>query len=311
MKKALVLGASGGMGYSIVNELISRGIHVVAFARTRSKLEKLFQNQQGITIFTGDIFNLDDLFKAATGVDIIFQAANIPYPEWEERLATFIQQVINVSETKGIKLAVVDNIYAYGRSNGEKVFENAPKIPHTKKGRIRLNVENMIRESDAQAFIAHFPDFYGPNAENTLLHVTLEKVVANESSMFVGDQRIAREYIYTPDGAKAIVELAFRKDAYGESWNIPGHSVITGKEIMETLRELTSYDKRVLTVTKSMIRMLGLFNPMMREVVEMFYLNQEPVVLSGQKYENKIGPVPRTSYRDGLWQTIEYMKDQQ
>ena len=30
-----------------------------------------------------------------------------------------------------------------------------------------------------------------------------------------------------------------------------------------------------------------------------------------QKYENKIGPVPRTSYRDGLWQTIEYMKDQQ
>ena len=75
MKKALVLGASGGMGYSIVNELISRELHVVAFARTRSKLEKLFQNQQGITIFTGDIFNLDDLLRAATDVDVIFSSS--------------------------------------------------------------------------------------------------------------------------------------------------------------------------------------------------------------------------------------------
>ena len=141
----------------------------------------------------------------------------------------------------------------------------------------------MIKESDAQAFIAHFPDFYGPNAENTLLHVTLEKVVANLSSMFVGDQRIAREFIYTPDGAKAIVELAFREDAYGESWNIPGHSVITGRDIMETLRELTSYDKRVLTSHKVNDTCARAINPMMREVVEMYYLNQEPVVLNGEK----------------------------
>ena len=35
MKKALVLGASGGMGYSIVKELSSRGIKVMAFARTK------------------------------------------------------------------------------------------------------------------------------------------------------------------------------------------------------------------------------------------------------------------------------------
>ena len=46
----------------------------------------------------------------------------------------------------------------------------------------------------------------------------------------------------------------------------------------------------------------------MREVVEMFYLNEEPVVLDGEKYERMIGPVPRTSYREGLRQTIEYMQ---
>lgn len=55
MKKVLVLGASGGMGYSIVRELSDRGIEVVAFARTRRKLERLFKNLDNVKIRTGDI----------------------------------------------------------------------------------------------------------------------------------------------------------------------------------------------------------------------------------------------------------------
>ena len=54
MKKALVLGASGGMGYSIVKELSSRGISVTAFARTKRKLEKLFGEDPNVTILAGE-----------------------------------------------------------------------------------------------------------------------------------------------------------------------------------------------------------------------------------------------------------------
>jgi short-subunit dehydrogenase len=39
MKKALVAGASGGMGYALVGELVSRGIDVVACSRGKEKLE--------------------------------------------------------------------------------------------------------------------------------------------------------------------------------------------------------------------------------------------------------------------------------
>lgn len=40
----------------------------------------------------------------------------------------------------------------------------------------------------------------------------------------------------------------------------------------------------------------------------MFYLNEEPVVLNGEKL---IGKVPTTSYEEGLKQTIAYMKQNQ
>ena len=182
------------------------------------------------------------------------------------------------------------------------------KILTRRKGKIRLQIETIIKKSGVPAVIAHFPDFYGPNAENTILHYTLQNVVKDKKALFVGDQRIAREFIFTPDGAKALVQLALTKEAYGQDWNIPGSDVITGEELVKTIREITPYSKGVSTITKGMIQFLGLFSANMREVVEMFYLNEEPVVLDGEKYERMIGTVPRTSYRDGLRQTIEYMQ---
>ncbi|MEQ2526831.1 SDR family NAD(P)-dependent oxidoreductase [Bacillaceae bacterium CLA-AA-H227] len=308
MKKALVLGASGGMGYSIVKELSNRGIEVTAFARTKSKLDELFRDDANVTIFQGDIFQIQDLKSAANNVDVIFQAANIPYPEWEEKLETFMGNVLVAAKESKASLAMVDNIYAYGRSGGRKVREDFPKNPHTKKGQIRLNVEALVKNSGVKALIAHFPDFYGPNAENSILHFTLQGVVKNKRAMFVGNQKIKREFIFTPDGAKAIVNLALNEDAYGQNWNIPGSGVISGKELVKLIRDIDNYEKGVTTITKGMIRFLGIFDPFMREVVEMFYLNEEPVVLDGTKYEQFIGELPNTAYRDGLKQTIDYMK---
>ncbi|MED4452409.1 SDR family NAD(P)-dependent oxidoreductase [Metabacillus fastidiosus] len=308
MRKALVLGASGGMGYSIVKELSGRGIKVVAFARTKEKLEKLFQDDSNVTIQTGDIFKETDLIQAVKGVDIVFQSANIPYSQWERKLALFMSNIIKACKIQSAKLAIVDNIYAYGRHPEVKIPEEAEKNPHTKKGKIRLEIENLVKNSDVEAVICHFPDFYGPNANNAILHFTLQDIMKGKKARFVGDQTIEREYIFTPDGAKAIVNLAMMEEAYGENWNIRGDGVITGKEIINMIRKYTNYEKNVSTVTKTMVKMIGIFNADMREVVEMFYLNEEPVVLSSEKYERKIGPLPCTPYEEGLRQTIEFMR---
>ena len=308
MKKALVLGASGGMGYAIVKELSWRGIKVIAFARTEAKLQKLFGNDPNVTIVPGDIFSLVDLEASSIGVDTIFHAANLPYTEWEEKLLTMMSNVLEMAKKRSAKLAIVDNVYAYGQNPGGKVTEATPKNPHTKKGKLRLQMDHLVKESDVPALIVHFPDFYGPNAKSTLLNYTLQNVVRNKKAMIVGDKRIPREFLYTPDGAKAIVNLALTDDAYGQNWNIPSTGVITGLEIVNIIRKLAHYDRKVSTVGKNMIRFLGLFSLNMREVVEMFYLNEEPVVLSGEKYEKNIGPLPRTPYEDGLKATIDYMK---
>ncbi|CAM4145549.1 SDR family NAD(P)-dependent oxidoreductase [Bacillus paramycoides] len=307
MKKALVLGASGSMGYAIVKELCNRGIHVVAFARNKGKLEVLFSGEENVKVVAGDVFIQEDIMEAAKGVDIIFHAVNIPYSEWEKQQAKLLINILEVTRYYGIKLGIVDNIYAYGEQGRELVKEDAEKRPHTKKGKIRLQLEEMAKQANVQMFIAHFPDFYGPNAESTLVHHTLKGVLADKVSSFVGDKKIAREYIFTPDGAKAIVELALRDEAYGQNWNIPGCGVITGEEMIQYMRELVGYKKSIIAVNKGAIRILGLLDKQMKEFVEMLYLVERPVILSGEKYEEYIGEIPKTPYYEGIRETIEYM----
>ena len=57
-----------------------------------------------------------------------------------------------------------------------------------------------------------------------------------------------------------------------------------------------------------MLKVLGWFNPLMRELPEMLYLQETPVILDDAKLMTKLGTVHKTSYDDGIRQTIEYLK---
>lgn len=308
MKKALVLGASGGIGYALVRELVSRNVEVVAFSRGIEKLEMLYRHEPMVTTFAGDVLIEQDVMKATEGVDVIFHAVGFPYQVWSETHPLCIEILIRVAEKQKVKIALVDNIYAYGLQYNVNVTEDMKKDPHTKKGKIRLAMENALKSSNVPCLIVHMPDLYGPNAGNTILYETLKNVVQNKTANFVGSTHVSREFLYTFDGAKAMVELAFREDAYNQNWNIPAVRPITGEEVIKILREETGYKKSVRTISKTMIRFMGLFQPFMKELVEMMYLTEKPVILSGEKYERKIGALPRTPYREGMKETLKWME---
>ncbi|WP_071394757.1 SDR family NAD(P)-dependent oxidoreductase [Bacillus tuaregi] len=304
MKKALVLGATGGIGSALVLELVERGIEVVAFARGQKKLHDFYQHVPRVSIFSGDALVEKDVLEAADGVDVIFHAVSFPYETWEKTHPLCIENMIKGAEKHGAKIVLADNIYAYGRQPGIEVQEETEKKPHTKKGKIRLAMENRIKSSLVPYLIVHLPDVYGPHAENTILHETLKNVARNKTANFVGPINVPREYIFTPDAAKAMVELARREEAYNQNWNIPAARPITGEEILEIVRNEAGYQKSFRTVSKNMIRFIGIFQPFMREIVEMMYLTEEPVLLSGKKYETQIGPLPKTTYQEGIRRTL-------
>lgn len=309
MKKAVVLGASGGIGYAIVQELISRNVEIVAFARGKEKLYSLYGNESLVTIFPGDALVERDVIEAAQGADVIFHAVSFPYQDWDKTHPLCLDILIAAARAHGTKIAFVDNVYAYGRTTKGLITEDINKKPDTKKGKLRLALELTLKNSGVPTLIVHMPDVYGPNCGNTILHETLKNVVKNKTANFVGHTKVAREYLYTLDGAKAMVELAFRDEAYNQNWNLPAAHPISGEELLLIFRNELGYTKSFRTISKSVIRFMGMFQPFMKEMVEMMYLTEEPVILCGDKYEAKIGVFPRTPYAEGLEGTINWMKE--
>lgn len=315
MNKAIVIGATGGTGAAITEELVSRGIPVVAFGRSRAKLElfaKRLGNPAHLSLAIGDAFKADDVEKASIGADVMFHCANVPYHEMAERLLPLGEAVMEAANRLGLKVVVVDGIYPYGRRQMERVTEEHPKQPHTRKGRTRLKFAEMVfdkRWNKARPLIVRLPDYYGPTAnEASYLGSTLEAIAAGKMAFFIGNMRVPREYVYLPDAAHMIVEISLRDQSYKQEWNIPGGRVITGQEIVRIAKGVSGSSKSVLPLGKVGLSLLGLFVPVMKEVVEMLYLTNEPLRLSTKKYERFIGPITATSFEQGIKETISHLK---
>lgn len=85
MKRAIVIGATGGTGAAITEELIRRGISTIAFGRSRQKLEQLAVKlgyPDHLLIAVGDAFRSEDIIAASQGADVIFHSANVLITRW-------------------------------------------------------------------------------------------------------------------------------------------------------------------------------------------------------------------------------------
>lgn len=315
MKTAIVIGATGGTGAAVTEELVCRGVHTIAFGRSRSKLERLANrlgNPANLQMSVGDAFRPEDVAAAAAGSDVLFHCANVPYHEMAAKLIPLGESVMEAANGLGLKVVAIDGIYPYGRRRMNRATEEHPKQPHTKKGKVRLAYERMLfdkRWSRAEVMIVRLPDYYGPTAnEASYLGSTLEAIAAGKMAFFIGNMRVPREFVYLPDAAKMIAELAGRSEAYGQNWHIPGGGLISGKEIVRIAQAASGATKPVIPLGKIGLSLLGLAVPVMKEVVEMLYLTEEPLVLSGEKYERLVGPIPATPFETGIAATIRSLQ---
>ena len=78
---------------------------------------------------------------------------------------------------------------------------------------------------------------------------------------------------------------------------------MTTRAVLDLVAGEVGHPVAVRSVPKLVMRALGVFNPTMRELVEMTYEFDEPFVLDTTKYESTFGceryPVDRSADRDG------------
>ena len=78
---------------------------------------------------------------------------------------------------------------------------------------------------------------------------------------------------------------------------------------MTTQRELAQLAyggrPRYVVVNKTMLRLLALFDPFIREFLEMHYLLTDPLIVDDSALQQLLRDIPKTSYADGVRQSLD------
>jgi nucleoside-diphosphate-sugar epimerase len=110
---------------------------------------------------------------------------------------------------------------------------------------------------------------------------------------------------YLGDFARGLVTLGERDEAVGEVWHIPAAEPLTGRQFIALAAQVAGVPPKMAVVSPLLLRTLGLFSPVVREMVEMRYEFVQPYLLDGTKFTRAFGFTP-TPHRDALAATIAW-----
>jgi nucleoside-diphosphate-sugar epimerase len=102
-----------------------------------------------------------------------------------------------------------------------------------------------------------------------------------------------------------VTKLLNTPAAFGQAWNLGGVGVTTQLELAQMAY---GGSPRYRIAGKIMLRLLGLFDPFLREFVEMHYLVTEPLIVDDFALQQAIGVITKTPYEEGVRQSLAAME---
>ncbi len=152
------------------------------------------------------------------------------------------------------------------------------------------------------------PDFYGPDSELSYVRAMFDAALKGGTANVIGPIDTPHEFIFVPDLAETLIALSEKAEAYGNAWNVAGPGLMTTRQFAEQVFGTVHQKPRLRVAGKFMLRVLGLFNPFLREVVEMHYLWTTPVKLDDTRLRQLLPNLHKTPYTEGIRATIDAMR---
>ncbi len=299
----VVFGA-GQVGRTLATQLAERGLAVRVVSRTRpDALDAKIQWRAADATAPGAAA------AAAVGASVIYQCLNAPYTDWQASFPPLQRGVIDAAERTDALLVSLENLYGYGPVTAP-MTEDLPLAATTVKGRTRALMTQELLDAATggriRYAIARASDFFGPGVtESSLGARVFANAVKGKPADFVGNPSLPHTYSYVPDIAAGLVTLGTDERAIGGTWHLPGPETVTTKALLELIAAHLEHPVGARVLPKIAVRALGLFNPTIRELIELAYEFDAPFVLDTTKFESTFGtvgtPLPRALQTTLAW----------
>lgn len=245
-----------------------------------------------------DLTQNEEVDQAVEGSEMVYLTVGLPYKTkvWQTTWPPLIRNVINACKKHGAKLVFFDNVYMYDPDYLQKMTEETPVRPVSKKGKVRAEIAQMLMDEVDQgkltALVARSADFLG-----TQNSVPIEVVYKNfkkgrKAQWFPSADKI-HSFTYVPDAGKATAMLGNTPSAFNDVWHLPTDATpIKGKHWIELFARVMDVDPSYSVIPNWMLSILGLFMPFLHELKEMNYQYERDYVFDSSKFEAKFDFTP-------------------
>lgn len=295
-----ILGANG-----IIAQELSRALaaHISSIRQVSRNPQRVNQTDE---TFSANLLDSKATAKAVVGSDVAYLVVGLKYNAsvWQEQWPRVMRNVIDACKQHDTRLVFFDNVYAYGRVDGV-MTEETTFNPTSKKGEIRAKIATMLldemRSGNLQAMIVRAADFYGPGAVQSFPHATVfERLKAGKTPQWIGNPNAVHTFTFTPDAGRAMALLGRSSEAYGQTWHLPTtKEPLTGADFVRLACDQAGRPNKLLAAPRWMLKLMGLFIPVLRENEEMMYQFEYDYRFDSSKIESAFGMQP-TPYSQGI-----------
>lgn len=260
-KSALILGASGKIG-----------AHSAAAFRNAGWQVRIYDRKAG------------DMTAAARGVDVIVNGLNPPaYHNWARLIPEITRQVIAAAGKSGATVIIPGNVYNFSSTPGVW-SQDTPQNAQTRKGRIRIEMEQTYRASGVNTVILRAGNFIDPDHNGDVMSLIYLRAIAKGKITAPGKTDVMQAYCYLPDWARAAVALSEMREQLQTFEDIPfaGHC-FTVQDLQREIQKALNRKIRITNFPWLVMKLAAPFWEMARELNEMRYLWNTDHRLDGTK----------------------------
>lgn len=301
-----VIFGTGPLGIAVMKELRAKGKHIRMVNRSGKG-----NFPAKVEVVKGDATNPNSTREICKGATVVYNCAQPSYTEWPIKFPPLQAGIIEGAAAAEAKFVSAENTYMYGEVPGPQT-EDLPYAAKTRKGRARAQMAQTLMEvhksGKVRATIGRASDFYGPGVLGSIVgDMVFYQALEGRKVTFVGNLDVPHTYTFINDFGKGLVVLGEREEALGEIWHIPSAETLTTHQFLTLVFEEAGQTPNIGVAPSIVLKAMGLFNPMVREVAEMLYEFEQPFIIDHNKYERAFGS-DTTPHREGIRQTLEWFR---
>ncbi len=298
MPSVIVLGANGRFGRAAVDAFGQQGWDVTALARS-------WPTPPATRHVTVDVTDSAALADACMGHDVIVNAINPPYHHWARVLPAITRAVISAAQASGATVMIPGNVYTYGTVLPERLCEDTAHVGDTRKGRLRIQMETAYRDSGVRTIVLRGGDFIEAEKTGAWFDSHMAHKAWEGKFSYPGPRDLPHAWAYLPDMARAMALLASRRAQMApfEEFGFEGMT-LTGDDLGALVSDAVGRDVRFTGFPWVALRIMALWSPLMREVLEMRYLWQRPHRVDGSKLRRMVPEFEPTPAAKAIAQSL-------